>query len=149
MTFLTRKPRRYKSTHDFERELDSRNARADTQYVAIVVFARLAPGIGIAAKRRAYAAQFVCRHRSTDTAAANQNADLDSARLHGFAYLFCVIRIVVGNGAVVSAEIDDLIAGLTQLINYPLVERVPGMICSNSNSHLTKANARASARSQR
>ena len=148
MTFLTRKSRRHKSTDDVERKLNSYYTRTDTEHVAIVVFARLAPGIRIAAKRRADAAQFVRRHRRAHTAAADQNPDLRRAGLHGFANQFCVIRIIVCNGAVVSAEVDDLVSAVPQFINHPLIERVPGMICSNSNSHLTTTRARASARSR-
>lgn len=39
MAFLTREAGGYKSTHDFHRQLNARDTRAETQHVAIVMFA--------------------------------------------------------------------------------------------------------------
>src|SRR6185503_11754391 len=39
VSFFTREPRRYERTHDLEREFNSSHARAETQHIAIVVFA--------------------------------------------------------------------------------------------------------------
>ena len=39
MSFFAREPRRHKRPDDVERELNPNHARADTQHVAIVVFA--------------------------------------------------------------------------------------------------------------
>jgi hypothetical protein len=39
MSFFTREPRRYKSAHDLQCEFNAGHARAETQHVAIVVFA--------------------------------------------------------------------------------------------------------------
>ena len=65
-------------------------------------------GVSVAAKRRANAAEFVRRNGSADTTAANQYPDLSGAVLHGLTNLFCVVRIIVRNGTVVSAEVDQL-----------------------------------------
>jgi len=39
MPFFARESRRYKRAHDIERELNSSDTRAETQHIAIVVFA--------------------------------------------------------------------------------------------------------------
>ena len=85
MTFFTGELRRDKRTEDLKRELNADDTRAETEHVAVVMFARLVRGIGVAAKRRANAAKFVRSHGRTDTAAANQNTDLRPTRLHRFA----------------------------------------------------------------
>ena len=66
-------------------------------------------GIRVAAECSANAVQFVGRDGSTDTAATNQDSDLSVALLDRFADLFGVVGIVVGNGTVVRAEVDQLV----------------------------------------
>jgi hypothetical protein len=39
VSFLTREPRRHERAQDVERQLNSDYTRAETQYIAIVVFA--------------------------------------------------------------------------------------------------------------
>ena len=39
VSFFAREPRRYERAHDLEREFSSSDTRAETQYIAIVVFA--------------------------------------------------------------------------------------------------------------
>lgn len=150
MAFFTGESSCNECPNDLQRKLDSRNARGETEHVAIVVFARLVRGIGITAKRRADAAQLIRSHSRTDTAAADQNPDIRGAALHGFTNQFCVIRIIVRNGGVVSAKIRDLVSGQPQFINHSLVEWYPCMICSNRYPHnlVTTTRARASKRSQ-
>src|ERR1043165_6035851 len=97
-------------------------------------------GIRVAAERRAHAAYLVRRDRRADATAADQNPNLSRAALHGFTNLLRIVRIIVGNRTVVSAEIGDLVAGVSQLIDHAFVERIPTMICANRNSH---NNARA------
>ncbi len=68
-------------------------------------------GIGVAAERRANAVEFISCHSGADTTTADQYANLSGAVLHGFADLFCVVRIVVRDRAVVRAEVDQLDGG--------------------------------------
>src|ERR1051325_3005213 len=91
--------------------------------------------IRIAAKRGANPEQLISRDCGADTTAANQYSDLRGACLHRFANLFRVVRIIVGNGTVVSAEVDQLM-DLAQFFNDPLVEGISSMIRSDSYSHL-------------
>jgi hypothetical protein len=136
MAFFTSKFCCYKETQDLERELYSQDARAETEHVAVVVLARLMRGIRVATKRRANAAEFVRCDRSANTTAAHQNADLRGAPLHRFADLFCVIGIIVGYRAVVSAKVDDFVAGAAQFFDHSLIERVSTVICADCNPHL-------------
>jgi len=92
-------------------------------------------GIRVAAERGANAVELVGGNSGADTAAADQYADVSGAILHGFAYLDCVVRIVVRNGAVVRAEIDQIVASLAQFFNDPFVEGITAMICCDSNTH--------------
>ena len=93
------------------------------------------PGIRIAAKCRANSPQLVRRDRRADATAADQNSNLSRAVLYGFANLFRVVRIIVGNGAVVSAEVGDFMPGASQFINHSLVKRVTTMISADGNPH--------------
>src|ERR1051325_2425834 len=92
--------------------------------------------IRIAAKRGANPEQLISRDCGADTTAANQYSDLRGACLHRFANLFRVVRIIVGNGTVVSTEVDQLM-DLAQFLNNALIEREPSMIRSNRYFHNT------------
>jgi len=92
-------------------------------------------GIRVAAERRANAVEFVSGNRRTNTTTADQYPNLRGATLHSFADLFRVIRIIVRNRTVVRAEIDQIVAGMTQFIDHSFIERIPTMICSDCNSH--------------
>src|SRR5215217_7689257 len=92
-------------------------------------------GIRVTAERRTDAVEFVCGHRRTDTTPADQYTDLSGAVLHGFADLFRVVRIIVRDRTVVRAEIRYLMTRFRELCDYPFVERITTMICSNCNSH--------------
>src|SRR5215213_553526 len=100
-------------------------------------------GISVAAECGADAVEFVGCDSGTDTAPANQQSNLSVAVLDGVANLFRVVRIIVGNGAVVSAEVDQIITGAAQFFDDPLVERVTSMIRGNRYSHNSYNNARA------
>src|SRR5215204_3583138 len=92
-------------------------------------------GIRVTAEGGANDVELVGGNSGADTAAADQYADLSGALLHGFAYLDCVVRIVVRNGAVVRAEVDQIVASLAQFFDDPFVEGITAMICSNCNAH--------------
>src|SRR5688572_31412860 len=117
MAFFTGKFRTYKRTQYLEREFYTDDACAETEDVAVVVLARLMRRIRIAAKRRANAAQLVRRDRRAYTTPTDQHADLRRTVLHGFANQFCVIRIIVRNRAVVSAEVNHFMAGASQFLD--------------------------------
>ena len=93
-------------------------------------------GIGVAAERRANAVDFVCGDSGSDATTANNYSDLSSAILHGLAYLFSVVRIIVRNRAVMRAKVDQIVTRMTQLFNHPFIEWITSMICSNRYSHL-------------
>src|SRR5262245_30834350 len=92
-------------------------------------------GIGIAAECRANAVKFISSDSSANTATANQQTNFRIAILNGVTDFFGVVRIIVGNGAVVRAEVNQLVTRLAQLFDYSLVKRVPGMIRTNRNTH--------------
>jgi len=137
MPLFTRKSRRHKRTHDIERQFNAGHARAETEHVAIVMFATLMRGVSITAKRSANAVDLIRRDRRSHTAAADQNPDVGRTGLHGFSNRLGVVRIIVGNGSVVSAEIRDLVSGRPQFFHDPFVERIPTMICTYRNPHIT------------
>src|SRR5215212_599845 len=93
--------------------------------------------IRVTAERGANAVELVGGNGGADTAAADQYADVSGAILHGFAHLDCVIRIIVRNGAVVRAEVDQIVASLAKFFDDPFVEGITAMICSNCNAHKT------------
>src|ERR1041384_3824896 len=98
-------------------------------------------GVGVAAERGANAVKFVCSDSSADAAAANQHANFGVAVLNCVAHLDGVVRIIIRDGAVVSAEVDQLLGRLVQLFNDPLVERVTSMIradCYRSEEHTSE-----------
>src|SRR5215217_731388 len=92
-------------------------------------------GIRIAAERRANAVEFVGGDGSANTTSADQYSDLCGAVLHGLADLFCVVRIIVRDRAVVRAEVHQIVTGVAQLFNNPFVERITTMICSDCYAH--------------
>src|ERR1051325_9639814 len=92
-------------------------------------------GIGVTAQRRANADQFVSGYGSTDTAATNKYSDLCRAVLNGFTDFFGVIGIIVWNGAVVRAEIDEFMTSSAQLFDYALVKGKPSVIRSDGYLH--------------
>src|ERR1043165_2387128 len=92
-------------------------------------------GVRVATERRANTAQFVRRYRRADTTTADQDPDLSRAALHGLADLFRVVRIIVRDRAVVSAEVSDLVARMSQFIYHSFIERVSTMICANRYPH--------------
>ena len=97
-------------------------------------------GVSVTAKRRANAAQFIRRHRRANATATNKNPNLRGVRLHRFTHQLCVIRIVVRNGTVVSAEVSHLMPRLSQLFNDSQIERVTSMISTNCNPHKIRQN---------
>src|SRR6185369_5338188 len=92
--------------------------------------------IGVTAECSPDAVEFVGGDSSTDATTTDEYSDLGGAVLHSFADLFCVVRIIVRNRAVVRAEVDQIVTSLAQLFNDPFVERITPMICSNRDSHL-------------
>src|SRR5215470_3876168 len=92
-------------------------------------------GIGVAAECCANAVEFVGSDGSADAAAANQQTDLGIAVLNGVPDLYSVVGIIVRDGAVVSAEVDQVMAHLAQLFDDPLVERITRMIRADCYSH--------------
>src|SRR5215217_3267023 len=92
-------------------------------------------GICVATERRANAVKLVGGNSSADTTTADQYPDLGGAVLHGFCDLFCVVRIVVRNRAVVRAEVDQIVTGVAQLFDHPLVQGITAMICSDCYAH--------------
>ena len=70
--------RRDESAHDLKCEFTAHDARPQTKNVAIIVLSALMRRIGVAAERRAHAAQLVRSHTRTDAASADQDADLSS-----------------------------------------------------------------------
>src|SRR6185369_6049593 len=92
-------------------------------------------GISVAAECGANAVEFVRGDSSADSAAANQETDFRIAVLDGDTDFFSVVRIIVRNGTVVRAEVDQLVTRLAQLFDDSLVERVPCMIRTDCNSH--------------
>src|SRR5689334_16555474 len=92
-------------------------------------------GISVAAECGANAVEFVGGNGSADAAAANQQADLGVAVLNGVADFHRVVRIIVGDRAVVSAEVDQLVARFAQFFDGPLVERITRMIRTDCYSH--------------
>jgi len=95
----------------------------------------LAGGVSVAAECRADAVKISSGHCRTDTTPADEYPDFRGATLHRFTNLFCVVRIIVRNGAVVSAEVDQLMPLLLQFLDHSLIERVTTMIRANSDSH--------------
>src|SRR6476661_629619 len=91
-------------------------------------------GIRVAAERRANAVEFVSGDGGPYATTAHQYSNL-GAILHRLADLFRVIRIIVRYGAVVRAEVDQIVASVAQLFNNPFVERISTMICSDCNTH--------------
>src|SRR6185369_5225067 len=91
-------------------------------------------GIRVAAKRRTNAVEFVCGDGSPYATSAHEYSEL-GAILHRLADLFRVVWIIVRNGAVVRAEVDQIVAGVAQLFNNPFVKRITTMICSDCNTH--------------
>src|SRR5829696_3445453 len=94
-------------------------------------------GIGVAAQRCANAVEFVGGDGGPDTATTDQYSDFRGAVLHSFADLFCVVGIIVGNRAVVRAEVRYLMTCFRELCDYPFVERITTMICSDCYAHKT------------
>jgi|SRR5215213_2020282 len=94
-------------------------------------------GIGVAAECRANAVKFVGGDSSTDTTAADQYAYLRVAVLHRFTYLDRVVRVVIRDSAVVRAKIDEIVTRMAQLVDYPFVEGITAMICSDCYAHKT------------
>src|SRR6185369_10924407 len=91
-------------------------------------------GIRVAAERRANTVEFVCGDGSPYATTAHEYSDL-GAILHRLADLFRVVRIIVRDGAVVRAEVDQIVAGAAQLFNDPFIERITTMICSDCYAH--------------
>ena len=56
--------------------------------------------------------KLVSSYCSADTAAANQQANIYRTTLDRLTNLFCIVRIIVRQGAVVSAEVDELMTGV-------------------------------------
>ena len=92
-------------------------------------------GIGVAAQRGTNATQLVSSNCGADTATADQQPNLRRTILDCFTNLFCVVRIIVRNGTIVSAEIDELMTGAAQFIDHPLVERKTPMIGADCETH--------------
>src|ERR1051326_9141602 len=92
-------------------------------------------GIGVAAECGANAVEFVGSDSSADAAAANQQANFGIAVLNGLADLYSVVTIIVRDGAVVSPEVDQIVAQFAQLFDNPLVEWVTSMIRADRYSH--------------
>jgi hypothetical protein len=128
------KSRSHKRTDNIERKFHSGHTRAETKHVAIVVFARLMGRISIPAESRPNAAEFVGRDRSSHAAAADQYPNLRRACLYCFSNLFCVIGII-DRSTVVSAEVDQIMAGFAQLRDNALIERVASMIRADCYLH--------------
>src|SRR5689334_14918194 len=92
-------------------------------------------GIRVAAERGANAVEFVRSDGSADAAAADQDSDFSVAVLDCFADLLRVVRIVVGNGAIVRAEVDQLVPRLAQLFDHSFIEWIARMVCTDRYSH--------------
>jgi hypothetical protein len=135
VSFFASEPRCDKRTHDIERELDSNHTRAETQHIAIVMFARLMSGIRVTAERGANAEELISGDSRAHTTPADQYSNLSGAVLHGLADLFGVIRIIVRDGAVVRAEVDQIMTTMPQLFNHPFIQRITRMISSNRDPH--------------
>src|SRR6266508_1939527 len=84
---LAGEARGYKGPHNLQREFFAGNARAETQHIAVVMFARLMRGIRVTAERGANSKELVGGNRRADAAAANQNPDLRLLILNSLADL--------------------------------------------------------------
>ena len=67
-------------------------------------------GVGVAAERRADSAKLVGSYSGPDTAATNKDSDIHLSTLDCFSNFPSIIWIIVSLRAIVSTEVDDLVA---------------------------------------
>src|SRR5947209_14339268 len=99
------------------------------------MLARLMSRVGVAAKSRAHAAQFVRGDISANAAPADDYAYVNLAVLYSLSHSERVVWIIIRHIPVVRAEVFYLMTSGAQLFNHALVERKASMICADCYSH--------------
>jgi len=135
MSLFACKARGDKCAHDLHCKLDSYDARAETEHVAVIMLARLVSRVGVAAERSAHAAQFVRSHICAHAATADDYAYLSRATLYGLADCERIVWIIIRHASIMRAEILYLMPACAQLFNHALVQRKAPMICADGYSH--------------
>jgi len=109
-------------------------AHADN--VHVIVLDPLAGREMIVDQRGANARNLVGTHGCTHAAAANGHVTLHLARRHSLAERGDKVRIVVIRRLAVRAEIDNLMAGRTELGDKSLLQAEPAVISGDADTHV-------------
>ena len=120
--------------HKFHGEFGTDDAPSKAEHIDIVVFDALPRGEGVVACGGADSAKFVGRYTSAGSAAADEDRAFGRAGEDCFRNCPGVIRVIHRIGGI-GAEIDELLALLSQFFNYPQFEHKTGMVARYGYFH--------------
>jgi len=135
MTFRTAEPGRQKRLQEVPRHGGPDGAAAHAEDIHIVIFNSLAGREVIMDQPRANPGDLVGAHGSADPAAADGHAPVDLPFGHGTRQRNDRVRVIVGGVELMSAEIDDLMAGLAQLENQVFFQLKSAVIRRDADTH--------------
>ena len=120
---------------EFAGKFDADDAGAEAEDVHVVVLDGLMGGVGVVTEAGADAVDFVGGDGGADAGAADKDAAVGFAALDGVADFAGEVRIIVGLGAIVGAEVDYDVALFFEVANDCFVKRIAAVIGTYCDDH--------------